>query len=109
MNEPSDLLQSIEACRVQRKISQYSIIKNSNMHKKTVQDIKSTKGNPRLDILCAYCTYVGAVITITPLNKKTSMRSVALGDITEAELLELGPEKLKDLLGRIRYLYETYY
>ena len=109
MNEPSELLQSIEACRLQRKISQYSIIKNSAMHKQTVTGIKSTKGNPQLDTLCAYCTYVGAVITITPLNKKTSMRSIALGDITEAELLELGEEKLKDLLGRIRYLYETYY
>ena len=79
------------------------------MHKRTVTMIHNTKGNPRLDILCEYCTYVGAVLTVTPLNKKTSMRSIALGDITEAELLELGEEKLKDLLGRIRYLYETYY
>ena len=37
------------------------------------------------------------------------MKAIALGDLTEAELLELGEEKLKDLLGRIRYLVETYY
>lgn len=109
MNEPTELLQAIEACRVSRAISQYSIIKNSGMHKRTVNTIKDGTGNPRLDILCEYCTYVGAVLTVTPLNKKTSMKAIALGDLTEAELLELGEEKLKDLLGRIRYLVETYY
>lgn len=91
MNEPKELLQAIEACRLSGAISQYSIIKNSNMHKKTVQDIKSTKGNPRLDILCAYCTYVGAVITITPLNKESNC------DFTEAELLDLGEENKETL------------
>ena len=70
MNEPTELLQAIEACRVSRAISQYSIIKNSGMHKRTVNTIKDGTGNPRLDILCEYCTYVGAVLTVTPLNKK---------------------------------------
>ena len=86
MNEPKELLQAIEACRLSGAISQYSIIKNTGMHKRTVNMIHDGSGNPRLDILCEYCTYVGAEITITPLSRKSNC------DFTEAELLDSGEE-----------------